>query len=191
MKPPSTSREAILGACREIVRERGLSGISVRSVASACGVAVGTIYHYFPDKEALLLAVTADIWSDVFDPGNRLVHADGFADYVEGTFDEASRRLSQYPGFLSEHGLGLASISGWSEERMRRGRQRMRSFPSGIRRGLLDVLDVDGRIRPDVWDADLSREDFVEFVTQQLLTLLVLGGRDCRALLGVIKRTLY
>mgnify|MGYP001730336169 FL=1 len=67
----------------------------------------------------------------------------------------------------------------------------MRSFPSGIRRGLLDVLDVDGRIRPDVWDADLSREDFVEFVTQQLLTLLVLGRRDCRALLGVIKRTLY
>ena len=53
MKPQATSREAILAECRAIVRHQGLSGISVRTVAAAAGVATGTLYHYFPDKRAL------------------------------------------------------------------------------------------------------------------------------------------
>jgi len=67
VKPQATSREDILAACRRLVREGGLEGVSVRAVATAAGVAPGTLYHYFPDKRALLTAVTADVWREVFD----------------------------------------------------------------------------------------------------------------------------
>ena len=67
MKPQATSREDILAACRRLVREGGLEGVSVRAVATAAGVAPGTLYHYFPDKRALLTAVTADVCREVFD----------------------------------------------------------------------------------------------------------------------------
>ena len=84
MNPRSTSRETILETCRTIVRERGLSGVSVRSVASACGVAPGTLYNYFPGKEALVLAVTADVWSDIlsFDVGKDNCDEKDFASHV-------------------------------------------------------------------------------------------------------------
>ena len=46
-----TSKEAILAECRAIVMEKGISSINMRSVAAACGVAVGSLYNYFPSKD--------------------------------------------------------------------------------------------------------------------------------------------
>ena len=51
-----TSREAILEECRKIVMEQGISAVNMRSVAAACGVAVGSIYNYFPSKTDLISA---------------------------------------------------------------------------------------------------------------------------------------
>ena len=44
--------EVVLG----IVGERGLDQVSVREVASAAGVSIGTVQHYFPTKERMLAA---------------------------------------------------------------------------------------------------------------------------------------
>lgn len=46
-----TSKEEILQASRELIRQEGWSAISIRSVAAACGVSVGFIYNYFDSKE--------------------------------------------------------------------------------------------------------------------------------------------
>ena len=34
------------------IEEAGYSAVTIRSVAKACGVGVGTVYNYFPSKEA-------------------------------------------------------------------------------------------------------------------------------------------
>ena len=44
--------EAVMG----IVAEHGLDRVSVREVAAAAGVSIGTVQHYFPTKERLLAA---------------------------------------------------------------------------------------------------------------------------------------
>jgi AcrR family transcriptional regulator len=53
----SDKAEAILGAALELFVERGFHGTSVPSVAERAGVASGTIYHYFSNKEALVNAL--------------------------------------------------------------------------------------------------------------------------------------
>ena len=40
-----TSKEEILKNSRELIREKGWAAVSIRSVASACGVSVGSIYN--------------------------------------------------------------------------------------------------------------------------------------------------
>ena len=40
-----TSKEDILKNSRELIREKGWAAVSIRSVASACGVSVGSIYN--------------------------------------------------------------------------------------------------------------------------------------------------
>jgi len=54
MAHDSDKAEAILGAALDLFVERGFHGTSVPSVADKAGVAAGTIYHYFPSKEALV-----------------------------------------------------------------------------------------------------------------------------------------
>lgn len=59
-------REAILGAAAQVIAAEGLGG-SIAKIAKGAGVAEGTIFTYFDDKDALLnelyLAIKADLAS--------------------------------------------------------------------------------------------------------------------------------
>jgi AcrR family transcriptional regulator len=48
---------AILGAALDLFEERGYGGTPVPQVAERAGVAVGTLYRYFPGKEGLVNAL--------------------------------------------------------------------------------------------------------------------------------------
>lgn len=50
-------RAQLLDAALELMAERGFANTSVDDLAKAAGVAKGTVYLYFPTKEALLQAV--------------------------------------------------------------------------------------------------------------------------------------
>lgn len=52
--------------CRRIAAQEGLSALSMRTVARACGVALGTLYNYYADKDALLIATVESIWQEIF-----------------------------------------------------------------------------------------------------------------------------
>lgn len=53
-----TSKEKILVAAIALFAEKGYSGLSMRQLAQAVDMSVATIYHHFPDKNALYLAAT-------------------------------------------------------------------------------------------------------------------------------------
>lgn len=50
------SRVNILETALRLFRERGFDETTMRDVATASGLSVGAAYHYFPSKEALVLA---------------------------------------------------------------------------------------------------------------------------------------
>ncbi len=50
-------RRRILGAAVERARSGGWDGVQMREVARESGVALGTLYRYFPSKEFLLVSV--------------------------------------------------------------------------------------------------------------------------------------
>ena len=46
-------REEILDAARRVFAERGFKGTTIADIAEAAGIALGTIYLYFPSKDAV------------------------------------------------------------------------------------------------------------------------------------------
>jgi len=52
-----TVRAAILDAAEELIATRGLQGAGLLPIARRAGVAVGTLYNYFADREALIRAL--------------------------------------------------------------------------------------------------------------------------------------
>ncbi len=55
-------RENLLAEARRQLAERGYAGMTVRSVADACGVGVGTVYNYFPSKDMLIAGFMSEDW---------------------------------------------------------------------------------------------------------------------------------
>ena len=51
-------REALLAATLELIESEGIGAVSLRQVARAAGVSPGAPYHHFPDRAALLTALS-------------------------------------------------------------------------------------------------------------------------------------
>ena len=55
-------RETILANTKEILLAEGYDALTVRSVAKASGIAVGTVYNYFPSKDMMVASVMLGDW---------------------------------------------------------------------------------------------------------------------------------
>ncbi len=59
--PTVDKREQILTAAEHLIAESGFQGLSMQKLANEAGVAAGTIYRYFSDKEHLLEEVRLNV----------------------------------------------------------------------------------------------------------------------------------
>lgn len=50
--------ERMLGACAALIEEVGYDGVTTTLIAERAGVAVGSLYQFFPDKRAVVQALT-------------------------------------------------------------------------------------------------------------------------------------
>ena len=72
------TRGALVLAARRLFGERGFAGAPLDEVVRQAGVTKGALYHHFPSKEALFLAVFEDVEQSLVD--RVLVEAKGGAD---------------------------------------------------------------------------------------------------------------
>lgn len=56
-------RERLMAAAAEVLLDAGYEAFSLRKVAERAGFTATTIYRYFSDRDALVLAVTDDGWA--------------------------------------------------------------------------------------------------------------------------------
>ena len=128
-----TSKEEILKNSRELIREKGWAAVSIRSVASACGVSVGSIYNYFDSKAELMSAAVESVWCEIFHrPEDEAVFRDTLA-CVRWMYRQLEYGCAQYPGFFTHHSLGFMH-QGTAD-----GKQQMQQAWQHILRQLLRV----------------------------------------------------
>lgn len=178
-----TSKEAIMQVCRRIVAEKGMNALNMRLVADQCGIALGTLYNYFADKDALVLAAVESIWRDIFHAGPPHETAPSFPGYVAALYGRIQKGAEAYPGFLTGHSISIAAS--------KRGEAKsvMEHTFAHMKAGMLEVLRKDPFVPSNTFTPSFSQEDFVGFVLDQLLVLLVRGQPTCGVLLEIIRRT--
>jgi AcrR family transcriptional regulator len=59
--PAKTNRETILQSAMHLLSQQGLHGISIRALAAALHLAPNALYRYFATREALEIAVAAEV----------------------------------------------------------------------------------------------------------------------------------
>jgi AcrR family transcriptional regulator len=90
------TRQAILDATRKLLVERGWERVGTREIASEAGVANGTLFNYFPTKEAIVAELMAEALAEA-NAGPRRGSAE---EQVYALIAGGIRRLRPFRAFL-------------------------------------------------------------------------------------------
>lgn len=67
-------KQLILSKAKEILYNQGYNKLSMRALSKACGIALGTIYNYYPTKKDLVVEMMTDYWQNYLDSVREIVN---------------------------------------------------------------------------------------------------------------------
>ena len=185
MNPSITSKEEILQVCRNIVAEKGLSALNMRLVADTCHIALGTLYNYFSNKDELMLSTVESVWKDIFHMNQKHRTDFSFSEYVKYIFECVQKGAEEYPNFFTAHSINIASSQKGQAKSM------MELYFRHMKDSMLEVLKSDEKVNRDIFSVKVTESEFIDFVLDNLLLLLVKGKTSCDLFIEVIRRTVY
>ncbi len=168
-----TSTEKILEQALLIAKKEGIHKLSMRKLAEACGIGLGCIYNYYPDKETLVTEVAANFWNAIFADQEKLYHTNmGFTRFLEQYYSYLYAKMAPYD-------------RSWVrdlEEKIPM-EETMRLFQK--------VLREDARINLSIWNMEFLPEDFCRYVFKNIMALLQSGETNCRFFIYLLNNLLY
>ena len=109
-----SSREKIIDTAISIIRENGADALTVRNVCDTAGLSIGTFYHYFRDKDDLMMYFLKETSFDSFRLKTPLSNISGRIselymhlihkymdlglDFMKSFYSTGNRSLSAYMG---------------------------------------------------------------------------------------------
>jgi AcrR family transcriptional regulator len=139
-------RDATLDAAAALVAEHGLASVTMSQIAEETGIGRATLYKYFPDVEAILVA-----WHER-QVAAHLEHLAGVRDRAGGAGERLEAVLEAYALISHQHhGSELAALLHRGEH-VARAQHRLRDF---IRDLLVEGAET-GELRDDVAPDELA-----------------------------------
>lgn len=99
------SRDAILDATRQLLREVGYARLSIEAVAKRAGVGKPTIYRWWPDKAQLVFDAVGDL-TDTLDDDTDLAFEPALRGFVTRVIEHltAPGTIESHPGLFADRG---------------------------------------------------------------------------------------
>lgn len=66
MNKQASDKQTIIKYAKELLIKNGEKGLSMRSLSAKAGISLGTVYNYFPNKDAIIGALMEDFWKNIF-----------------------------------------------------------------------------------------------------------------------------
>lgn len=183
---PVINKQQILDVAFDIASTSGLSGLSIRDVARACDVAVGTVYNYFPTKSDLVNDVVGRFWNEAL--AGHMPKATAGCNFVDFC-QELAGELSQALGRFRDD--WLAEVSALNAHDLAAARAREEACFVHIRAGLAVALEQDPGIIRARLEGPFAPQPLCTFVWDSLLSSIKHGDSSCQTLFALLRHTLY
>ena len=157
--------QRLMEEARRQIRESGYGTMTIRSVAAACGVGVGTVYNYYPSKEALAAAFILEDWNACYaDIMTRAESAKGREPVLWAIYENLQRFITEHAAVFQDESAAVSFTGSFSQ------------YHSLLRSQLAQPV------------RRFCRDDFTaEFVAEAMLTWTV-AGKSFDELSAVLKR---
>lgn len=168
-----TSKEQILDRAMEIAMEEGIDAVNIRRLAASCKIAIGSVYNYFKDKNAIISEVAERFWGGILADQEK-VYRSGmeFTVFLEQYYRYLYGRLARYDKSWL---MGMSARS-----------------PEKAAIGLLqEAIRNDRRVDRSIWNMELNEDAFCEYVMTNIMALLRAGENNCRFFIFLLEHLLY
>ncbi len=147
------------------IEESGYSAMTIRSVAQKCGVGVGTVYNYYPSKDALLAAYLLSDWNRcVFAINAVSTYSDTPTPVLKCIYDQLCGFSQRHEAIFRDEAAASAFAGSFSR------------YHGVLRSQLASPL------------RKFCRNDFMsEFIAESLLTW-TMAGKDFQEIYGMIHK---
>src|SRR5829696_4312545 len=142
----AANRHAILAAGREQFAARGYDAVGVRDITRGTGLASGTFYNYFPDKEAVFRAVVEETGAEL----RRRVRdartaAGDFPEFVEAGYRAYFAAIVADPATFAflRRNLDVLGATGLEHELPLGAAELAEDLAALVARGALPAVDVE------------------------------------------------
>ncbi len=112
----AATQQAVLGAARALWGERGFAAVGTPEIAEAAGVTRGAMYHQFPNKTALFVAVVESVEEEVMERLGKAVAAAEPESHVQALRVAATSwlEIATEPEIRQLLLLDAPSVLGWA-----------------------------------------------------------------------------
>lgn len=182
-KKDDTMHDTLLKLARSIADTDGIDAVNIRAIAGKAGIATGTVYNYFSNKDEILLALTEQYWIQTLAEMKNAVTADSFCGQLKQIFIFLRDQIDESAGKLMS---SLGSLESQAQTRMA-------SMQSVLEQSLLRSMEQDGAIRENIWNEQFTKQQFTRFVMSNMTTMLRARApvSDFDFFITIIKNTIY
>lgn len=163
---PTIDKETILETAWNMAAQEGLSRLSIRSLASACGVSVGSIYNYFPNKGELVAGIVDRFWYQaIAHDVMAFKESESFVAFCERVTEALSDAVSKFQaGWLGQ-------IGSLDETTRKIARTHEAATWAHVQKALLTALENDKDVKPDALEGT-TPEALCELVWGSIMATL-------------------
>ncbi len=176
-----TLRDTLLKIAQSMVDTEGIEAVNIRSIAKEAGIASGTVYNYFSNKDEILLALTEGYWNQALLEMRNEITAESFCGQLQEIFYFLQERIDKSAGKLM-NSLGNVEAAGQAH---------MASAQAVLEETLIQCMEQDAHVRKDVWNETFTKEQFARFLVMNMTMLLRARTYDLSFLLIIIERMIY
>jgi AcrR family transcriptional regulator len=176
-------KQTILSEAKEIAIKQGITKVDIRSVAKNSGIAIGTVYNYFPSKGDLLVAVIEDFWEGAFaDVDWGSFAYEDFYDNLEKIYNILYIYLNKF----KENWLEELSFLKTQEKLL--GKQKQTEYFKKIYNRIKDMMEMDNNIKQYQWTDVISKEKTAEFIFENMIMMLKKGDKNMSFFIEILKK---
>ncbi|WP_062532301.1 TetR/AcrR family transcriptional regulator [Jeotgalibaca dankookensis] len=181
----SNHKEVILSQAKKIAVSDGISKINIRTVAKNSGIAIGTVYNYFPSKGDLLISVVTEFWDEAFTDLEGITStSSNFFDNLEKIY----RVLDDYLHHFKENWLNQLALLKADEKVM--ARKKEEEYFQKVHDKLILLIDRDPDLQDYPWSEVISKEKMAEFIFDHMLIILKKEKGDLTFFIALLKQIL-